>query len=181
MYRLTSIAVLALLTGAGSVAAQPPGAANRDAMKKLDFLAGKWKGDAVLSRGKEQTKLTQTEDVAFRLDGVVMIVEGVGRGKVPGKDEDGIVFHALAVMSYDAQGKKYKVKAYRAEGQSVDADLVLGEKGFVWGFKEPARGTEVRYTMRLTDKGEWHEVGEYTLDGKSWTKFIEMTLTRVKE
>jgi hypothetical protein len=35
--------------------------------------------------------------------------------------------------------------------------------------------------MTLTEKGEWHEVGEYSLDGKAWTKFIEMTLTRVKE
>jgi hypothetical protein len=179
VYRL---ALLAALACAAPALAQPPGgAANRDAMKKLDYLAGKWKGDATLFRGKEETKLTQTEDVQFKLDGVVMLVEGIGRGKLPGKDAEGVLFHALAVMSYDAQAKKYKVKAYRAEGQSVDADLTLKEKGFVWGFKEPGRGAEVRYTMTLTDKNEWHEVGEYSLDGKAWTKFVEMKLTRVKE
>ena len=61
------------------------------------------------------------------------------------------------------------------------ADLTLTDKGFVWGFKEPQRGVEVRYTVTLTPKNEWYEIGEYTLDGKTWTKFIEMTLTRVKE
>ena len=74
-----------------------------------------------------------------------------------------------------------ETEAYRAEGQSVDADITLTEKGFVWGFKEPTRGVEAKYTVTITPKGEWHEVGEYTLDGKAWTKFIEMTLTRVKE
>jgi hypothetical protein len=176
------LAFAALLLCAAPLAAQQPGAANREAMKKLDYLAGKWKGEATVMAGpKETKKLTQTEDVQFRLDGVVLLVEGIGRGKLPGKEEEGVVFNALGVMSYDAQAKKYKVKAYRAEGQSVDADMTLTEKGFVWGFKEPARSLEVKYTMTLTPKGEWHEVGEYSQDGKTWAKFIEMTLTRVKE
>jgi hypothetical protein len=178
MYRL---ALIVLVLFAAPAVAQPPGAANKEAMKKLDYLAGKWKGDATFFRGQEKTAVKQTEDVQFRLDGVVLLVEGTGRGKVPGKDEEGVVFNALAVMSYDAQAKKYKVKAYRAEGQSVDADLTLTENGFVWGFKEPTRGTEVRYTVTHTAKGEWHEIGEYSPDGKAWTKFMEMTLTRVKE
>jgi hypothetical protein len=180
MFRPLVLCAFALVPAVA--AAQPPGEANREAMKKLDYLAGKWKGEATTSLGPKETKtITQTEDVQFKLNGTVLLVEGVGRGKLPGKDEEGVLFNALGVMSYDAQAKKYKVKAYRMEGQSVDADLTLTEKGFVWGFKEPQRGVEVRYTMNLTAKGEWHEVGEYTLDGKAWTKFIEMTLSRVKE
>jgi len=179
---MNRLALAVLVLSAVPAAAQQPGAANRDAMKKLEFLAGKWKGDATVSTGPKDTKVVkQTEDVQFKLDGTVLLVEGTGRGKLPGKDEEGVVFNALAVISYDAQAKKYKIKAYRMEGTSVDADLTLAEKGFVWGFKEPQRGVEVKYTMTLTPKGEWHETGEYTLDGKAWTKFIEMTLTRVKE
>jgi hypothetical protein len=179
MKRLALVAVLLLVS---PLAAQQPSAAHQEAMKKLDYLVGKWKGDATFSTGPKDTKtVTQTEDVQFKLDGVVLQVEGIGRGKVPGKDKEEILFHALGVMSYDAQAKKYKIKAYRMEGTSVDADATLTDKGFIWGFKEPQRGVEVKYTMTLTPKGEWHEVGEYTLDGKTWTKFIEMTLTRVKE
>jgi hypothetical protein len=179
---MTRLALLALFLLTPVASAQQPGAANRDAMKKLDHLVGKWKGEATATLGpKGALKMTQTEDVQFKLDGVVLAVEGIGKGKRPGAEEEAVLFHAYAIMSYDAQAKKYKVRAYRVEGQSVDADLTLNEKGFVWGFKEPARGVEVKYTMTLTPEGEWNEVGEYSQDGKTWTKFMEMTLTRVKE
>jgi hypothetical protein len=150
-------------------------------MKKLDFLAGKWNGEATVTRGKDKLSLKQTEDVEFRLGGTVLLIEGKGTGKRAGQDKEELVFNALAVISYDPEAKRYAIKAYRAEGQSVDAILTLTDKGFVWGFKDPQRGTQVRYTMKLTDKGEWHEVGEYSPDGKAWTQFFEMTLTRVKE
>ena len=175
-----ALPVVFLLAIAPAVA-QPPGAANRDALKKLDFLAGKWKGDATVIQGKDKQTLQQTEDVEYRLGGTVMLVEGKGSGKLPGREKEGLVFNALAVISYDPEAKRYAIKAYRAEGLSVDAILTLTDKGFVWGFVEPRRKTSVRYTMTLTDKGEWHEVGEYSPDGKAWTKFMEMTLSRVKE
>jgi hypothetical protein len=174
-------ALAVLILAASAAYAQQPSAAHKAEMKKLDYLAGKWKGDATLYRGKETTKLTQTEVVEYRLGGVTLLIEGTGRGKVPGKDEEGVVFNALAVVSYDAQAKKYKIKAYRMEGTSVEADMTLTENGFVWGFTPPESKVQARYTMTLTPKGEWHEVGEFSLDGKTWTKFIEMTLTRVKE
>lgn len=182
---MTRVALPVVFLLAASAVAQPPdGKANREALKKLDFLAGKWTGDAAVTQGpKGKITVKQAETVEYRLGGTVLLIEGKGTGKLPGQDKEGVVFNALAVVSYDAQSDKYSIKAYRAEGHSVDAVLTLadGGKGFVWGFKEPTRGTEVRYTMTLTGKGEWHEVGEYSLDGKAWTKFIEMTLTRVKE
>jgi hypothetical protein len=179
---MNRLALSVLLLSAAAANAQPPAAPHKAEMKKLEFLAGKWKGEATVMRGpKEAITVKQTEEVQFKLDGTVLLVEGTGRGKLPGKDEEGVVFQALAVVSYDAQAKKHRIKAYRAEGQSVDADLTVSEKGFAWGFKEPQSGVEVRYVMTITPKGEWYETGEYSADGKSWTKFIEMTLTRVKE
>lgn len=183
---MTRVALLAVfLVAAVPAAAQPPGAANQEALKKLDFLAGKWAGDATVTLGRKGTQMAvrQTEHIEYRLGGTVLLIEGKGTGKRAGQDKEVTLFNALAVISYDAQSGKYSIKAYRAEGMSVDAPLTLadGGKGFVWGFKEPTRGTEIRYTMTLTDKGEWREVGEYSPDGKAWTKFIEMTLTRVKE
>ena len=61
------------------------------------------------------------------------------------------------------------------------AELKQTDKGFEWGFEDPTRGTKVRYVMTVTDKGEWHEVGDYSQDGKTWTRFFEMTLTKAKE
>ena len=137
----------------------PSGEANREAMKKFDYLVGKWKGDATMTLGPDRKQTAkQTEDVQYRLGGTILVIEGVGRGKLPGKDEEGVMFNAFAVISYDAQKKEYGVRAYRAEGVSVD------------GYVKPA------------DKGEWHEVGEMSMDGsKTWRKFFEMTVAKEKQ
>lgn len=179
-----SAALLSVLVASSvSVAQAPPtGEANREAMKAFDYLVGQWKGDATTTLGPDRKEvIRQTEDVEYRLGGTILVVEGTGRGKLPGKDEEGIVFHAFAVMSYDAQKKEYRVKAYRKEGLSVDGYVkpTADAKGFVWGFKEPQRGFDIRYTLKITDKGQWHEVGEMSFDGKTWRNFFEMTLTKV--
>ena len=176
-----ALLVPVLLAAAVAAHAQAPSAVHQAELKKLDFLKGKWKGKATIVDRSGKSELTQTEDVEYRLGGTVLLVEGKGTGAAPGKGDDALLFNALAVISYDANAKKFKIRAHRMEGTSVDADLVLTEKGFNWGFKQPGRGVEVRYVMTITDKGEWNETGEYSLDGKTWTKFIDMTLSRVKE
>lgn len=177
------LVLLAVVLAAPVFAADPPGQANREAMKKLDFLVGKWKGEATMTLGPDRKeKFTQTEDVEYRLGGTILVVEGVGTGKLPGQDKEGVVFNAFAVMSYDAQKKEYGVRAYRAEGVSVDGYVKPADKGLVWGFKEPQRGFDIRYTVKITDKGEWHEVGEMSMDGgKTWRHFFEMTVAKVKQ
>jgi hypothetical protein len=49
--------------------------------------------------------------------------------------------------------------------------------GFEWGFRVEERGVTVRFTIRFDEK-RWHETGETSVDGKTWNKFLEMTLER---
>lgn len=180
MCRPLAVALLALAPALA--AAQPPGQANRDALKKLAFLEGKWAGPATAHHGPGPgLTLRQTEDVQLRVSGTVLVIEGIGRGKRPGSDQEAVLFNALAVISFDPAAKEYRMKAYRAEGLAVEPHLTVGDRGFVWGFRDEQHKVDVRYTMRLTDKGEWHEVGEVSLDGKTWRKTFEMTLAKVKE
>lgn len=47
----------------------------REAMKKLGFLVGKWAGEARLLRGPgEWAELLQTEEAQFKLDGLVLVI-----------------------------------------------------------------------------------------------------------
>jgi hypothetical protein len=49
-------------------------------MKRLGFLIGKWAGEARLFRGSvEQLELSQTEYAEYRLDGLILVIEGIGR------------------------------------------------------------------------------------------------------
>src|SRR5260370_7749427 len=63
-----------------SLAAQQPVSnsvdAQREAMRKLSFLAGHWSGPVTIVRGPgEALHLTQTEDVEYKLDGLVLPLE----------------------------------------------------------------------------------------------------------
>ena len=58
--------------------------AQRTAMKKLDFLVGEWSGQASVTRGGVVIELEQSEVAQFKLDGLVLMVEGVGRTKSDG-------------------------------------------------------------------------------------------------
>ncbi len=187
MPRSQLFALLALAAVPTTVLAQPPeaGAANREALKRFEFLAGKWQGKASVTTGPgAPVPVTQTEDVRFKLNGTVLLIEGTGVGKLPGADKEGVVFNALALLSYNAASKEYKLRAHRMEGTATDAYVKPHDtgRGFDWGFEVPAQKIEIRYTMTLTDDGKWHEVGRMSRDsGKTWLPFFEMTLTRVKE
>ena len=60
--------------------------AQRAAMKKLSFLVGKWSGEAHILRGTgEPLELIQTEEAQYKLEGLVLIIEGMGRSKAMAK------------------------------------------------------------------------------------------------
>ena len=49
-------------------------------MKKLSFLVGQWSGQARMQRGPgEGLELAQTENAQYKLEGLVLLIEGTGR------------------------------------------------------------------------------------------------------
>ena len=76
--------------------------AQREVMKKLGFLVGKWAGEARLLRGPDEwAELIQTEEVEYKLDGLIMVIEGVGRRKSSGRT----VLQAFGIISYDDESR----------------------------------------------------------------------------
>jgi hypothetical protein len=160
--------------------AQNPASPQLQEMKKLDFLIGEWQGEGWTEFVPGQRRSSPIiEKAQPKLGGMVLLVEGLGKTKVPGKQEEVVVHNAMGVISYDASAKLYRVKTYTAEGRSVDAEAQFTEGGFQWRF-QPSQTISIRYTIKLTEKGEWFEKGEMSQDGKSWRQFHEMTLKRVK-
>jgi len=148
-------------------------------MKKLHFLVGEWKGEGWTEFVPGQRRTSPiNESVQPKLGGMVLLVEGLGKVKVPGKEE--VVTHnALGILSYDQKAQVYRLQTHLVSGQSADAEATFTEGGSRWRF-QPSPTMSIRYTVKLTDKGEWFERGEMSQDGKTWRQFHEMTLQKVK-
>src|SRR5207237_8919873 len=71
--------------------------AQGEAMKKLAFLVGTWTGDATTVRPNQRIKVKQTEEVSYKLGGLVLLIEGTGRNP----DSAEVMFGALATVAYD--------------------------------------------------------------------------------
>jgi hypothetical protein len=178
--RLYFLAAVAVSLSPAQSPAQGPAAAQQEAMKKLAFLVGEWKGEGWMEFAPGQRRTFRgTEVVERKLDGLLLTIEGVHRGQVEGKDEVVVVHNAFVLVSYDEKAKRYRFQAYTAQGNHEDTEAKVGEGQLIWGMKVPQFG-EVRYTITRNEKGHWFEVGEVSPDGKEWRKFFEMTLEPVK-
>ena len=158
MPRLIRIAVLmAGLIAAPTACAQnnaPHGASElqRQKLKALACMDGVWRGDAwMIIPSGERIEMTQTERVGPMLDGALKVVDGTGYNSA-----QEIVFHAFAVISYDAEKSQYTMRSY-AQGRQGDFVVRPTEDGFSWTI--PAGPATIRYQATIKD-GRWHEVGE---------------------
>ena len=153
---------------------QSPGgnvAAQHQAMQKLSFVVGHWSGPVTIVRGaREPLRLTQTEDVAYKLDGLVLLIEGQSTG-ADGK----AAFAALATIAYDDASHSYRFRAYN-DGHYLDTELSVSPDGFSWALT--AGPAHVVNTMHLTDKREWSEVTETTIGNRPSMQSMDMLLHR---
>jgi hypothetical protein len=151
-----------------------------DEMKKVDFLIGEWQGEATIQMGPgKPQRVFQTETVQAKLGGKILLIEGLGRQKNDDGTSGEVVHQALAVVSWDEAKKTYRFSGYTAQYPAMETTLdVTDGPVAVWAMDVPNGKT--RYTITLTEKGEWHEVGEFSRDGSKWMKFFEMTLTKKK-
>ncbi len=151
-----------------------------DEMRKLDFLTGEWKGEAWMQMGPEKKGYAiQRELVQSKLGGHVLLIEGQGRLKLEDGTGGQIVHDAMAVVSWDEEKKTYRFRTWVAGRGGSDTTLDLTAPNVaVWAIDSPRGRT--RFTITVTEKGEWNEVGEQSSDGgATWRKFFERNLVKV--
>jgi hypothetical protein len=148
-------------------------------MKALEFLVGEWEGEGTYEFGDQKKPFKVRETVTPKVGGKAILVEGRGTMTVE-SGQDVAIHEALAVMTWDAVNDKYVWLPVTAREGYVQAHAEVGDKKIVWGFDDP-RGPKIRFTITLNEKGEWYEIGESSPDsGKTWHKFMDMTLARKK-
>lgn len=176
MRRFVTVVLLSAVVsfGSGHAAQAPDPAVAQAALARLDFMVGRWRGEAWQIRGSERVQTQMLETVERKLGGAVLLVEGRGTIAAPGA-EDRVVHHALGVISFDSRTGKYTMRSYLATGQSGDFDLTLVDGGVSWTREAP--GGRVRNTAHFTEN-EWHEIGEFSSDGTAWRQIMEFRLKR---
>jgi hypothetical protein len=154
--------------------AQPLKTPNIAAQRAIEFLVGEWAGEASALRGPGQfVDLVQSESAQFKLDGLLLVIEGVGRAKADGHP----ALQALGLISFDDDAGKYRMRAFN-DGRWLETEVKLadGENSISWGFSLGEYKTTT--VLRINDKGEWTELGELTIGDRPPQKMMDLKVRR---
>lgn len=145
----------------------------RAAMKKLSFLVGKWSGETRLFRVPgEPVKLAQTEEAQYKLNGLILLIEGIGR------DAGGnALLQAFGIVSYDDAAGEYRMRAYN-DGRYLETAVTLAGDGLGlnWGFELGEIKTQS--TLRINEAGDWTELAQITIGSQPARKSLELNVSR---
>lgn len=144
-------------------------------MQKLAFLVGKWSGEACILQGPVQSlDLYQTEEVQYKLDGLLLVIEGVGRSK----SDSLLALQAFGLISFDHESTTYTMRACN-DGRFLESEVrLLDEPNAIsWGFSLGPFKTQS--VLRINARGEWTELAELTVGSGPPKKRLELTVRRV--
>ena len=179
MKNVSIICLMLVVLMTDKIFAQPTAAVAKEKMKPFIHWEGHWQGEGSMQMGPgTPKKSTVDEYIEFKLDGAVLLVEGIGKS-VEG-NESNIVHNAMAVLSYDQTTNQYKFNTYLKDGRATQAWFkIVEENKYQWGFETP-KG-KIKYSITLDSANKtWNEIGEFSNDnGTTWMKFFEMNLKKV--
>ncbi|WP_075341904.1 hypothetical protein [Tenacibaculum agarivorans] len=141
----------------------------KEALQKLAFLTGNWKGTSTSFSDKGEKKVTVEEKVDFLMDGEMLVLNV----KSPW-----IKLHTIIV--YSEKSGKYYYYPFTKDGNKKGYEGKYNEGKFLVYFNETTR-----LTFTKTAKGEFHEFGEKRLENGKWEKYFEdilsPNLTQIKK
>jgi hypothetical protein len=147
-----------------------------EAMRRLEMMVGEWTGTSTTRLGPDREQTSQVRETAgFRLDGEMLVVEGLGTMDVDG--ETRVIHHAFGAVTYDAAAGSYRMRSYRAGQGWVDAELVVDGARVQWTLESPAG--PIRFIADYSQPGRWIETGEIQRGGQ-WVQFLKMELDRAE-
>ncbi len=139
-----------------------------------DFADTVCTGEAHVQRGAGGlTALAQTEEVEYKLDGFVLVIEGTGQAQTDQRPS----LEALGVISYDDATGAYRIRAWN-DGRFLESEVQLLEDGksLRWGFGVG----EIRSSslLQIDKDGQWTEKAELTIGSQPPRKLMDLTVRR---
>jgi hypothetical protein len=117
-------------------------------------------------------ELLRTEEVHYKLDGLIVVIEGVGRTKSAQP-----VLQALGIISYDDESATYRLRAFN-DGRFLESEVkLLAEgQGMTWGFVLGEIRTNS--VLRISERDEWTEFAEISIGSQPPKKLLELTVRK---
>lgn len=166
------VAALLLTTGTPAPAQASEEAARPHPMAAIAGMVGTWTGEGWIQRGPERDTFVSREAVESRLEGEAILIEGRHHDAASGQ----VTHHALAMITWDDEGERYRFRSYVAGRGDGDFEGRIEDGIFVWG--GPMGPGEMRYEITI-EGDRWSEVGSFSQDGgETWTPFFGMELER---
>ena len=154
----------------------PPENPRLDAMEKLKPWVGSWKGTGwAFNETGQRFDFALTETVQSKVAGTVLLLDGKGLRKND-KGEDITSHDGLVIISYDEKTKRYLWQGHDVGRDAVSTELKITAGAMQWSLPIE-KTTTIRFTIKI-ENNRWHEIGEFSSDGKNWTRFMEVTLVR---
>jgi hypothetical protein len=173
-----------LLTSSLVVSSQTPPVDRTAEMKELNFLIGEWKGDGgrVRSDGTHEKDFSMKVKVQSDLKNSRLRIKYSKEFslKFPQNVFLNLPFSYAVDVYYDETAKLYRWRVDSSNGRKHPYKaIVAGPRIFQWLLESD--GPPIRFTIDITDNGEWHEFSEsWSNKNGAWEIFEGALLKRVK-
>lgn len=177
---ITAVLLTVIVFSVLGIAQEQPGKEQTSAMKKLNFLTGDWKGSGwVYLRNGQRSDFNEKENIQWKLDSLLLVIEGLGTTDNSTGGKTQIVHNAYAIVYYNNQTGNYHWQSFISSGQSMLSQAsLLNDSTIVWQM-DISPQMKIRYTIAISGGKFWNEIGEMSNNGKDWNRFFGMNLTRV--
>jgi hypothetical protein len=156
----------------------------RGAMKKLDFVIGKWKGEGWLLVGPGQRyPFSVTELYSYRCNG--QVIDGEGRFRAQGAPEDAgsSTNYGLGMIYFDRPSGEYRMWHYGGSGstfaftQKIEIDA---ERRALHYINQDAKGETYRFGFTIDQDDILTARSERQKPDGTWYVSMEFRMRRVK-
>jgi hypothetical protein len=123
-----------------------------------------------ITRGAgETTELAQTEEAGYKLDGLILVIEGIGRansGVAP-------VLQAFGVISYEDESNTYRMRAFN-DGRFLKTHVKLLEEGQGMAWRSVLGEIKTKSVMRINENDEWTELHEIIIGSQPPKRLMQI-------
>jgi hypothetical protein len=144
-----------------------------DAIRKLGFLEGVWKGKGWIGSNDKKQHFNETETVKIKTGETLLQIDVYGSST----DNDSVIINnGLAIINYDLPRKKYKMIFFQADGSFAEADVSITNENTAEINLHRSSGY-TRFIIEVKNS-QWFEKAFSSSDGKNWNQFFEMKLIK---